>query len=87
MEGCAEMASMMGGMPRAAMGVGMALYGLFAVSLIALLIAGTMRLLRVGPAAGNRASPAGELDLRYARGEIDREEYLRSREDVEGGDR
>jgi putative membrane protein len=62
------------------------------VVVLALLVVGAIWLARTltrpstppgGPAA---PSPArAELDLRYARGELDRDEYLQRRADLEGG--
>lgn len=63
---------MNGGMMSGAMGVGMVLWTLLLLSLSALSIA-TLRLLRRnGPMA---PSPPHELDARYARGELEREDY------------
>lgn len=84
MENCDMAASMMGGMPGSvAMWAGMALWGLLIAALIALAVAGTMRLLGVGPSTrGSNAKH--QLDLRYARGELDRDQYLRSLADLAG---
>ena len=59
------------------------------VALLALLIAGIVALVRwMGGGTGNgsgRARTARDiLDERYARGEIDREEYVRRRDDMAG---
>jgi putative membrane protein len=61
---------------------------LFMVALLVLLIAGIVALVRWmggGSDAGGRARTARDiLDERYARGEIDREEYVRRRDDMAG---
>ncbi len=62
---------------------------LFMVALLALLIAGIAALVRwMGGTrndGGGRVRTAREiLDERYARGEIDREEYQRRRDDIAG---
>ncbi len=62
------------------MWIGMILWGVFLLALIALAIAGTVRLVRGNPSP--RPSAKEELDLRYARGELDREKYLQLREDL-----
>lgn len=84
MHGCEQFASMMegggmmdGGMS-GAMWVGMLLWALLLLALIALAVAGTIRLLRSG--SGTRQPSArDELDLRYARGELDGDEYFERR--------
>jgi putative membrane protein len=67
---------------------GMWLAPLFMIALLALLIAGIVALMRwmgAGSSDRGRARTAREiLDERYARGEIDREEYLRRRVDIAG---
>jgi len=68
---------------------GMWLGPLFMIGLLALLIAGLVGLVRWigggGGDGGGRVRSAREiLDERYARGEIDREEYLRRRDDIAG---
>jgi putative membrane protein len=67
---------------------GMWLGPLFMIALLALLIAGIVVLVRWmggGGEGGGRVRTARDvLDERYARGEIDREEYLRRREDMAG---
>ncbi len=60
--------------------IGMILWGVFLLALTALAIAGTLRLLRANPSP--RPSAKEELDLRYARGELDREKYLQLRDDL-----
>lgn len=62
------------------MWIGMALWGLLLVALIALAVAGTVRLIRGG---GTRMSARERLDLRYAQGELDRDEYLQRRADMD----
>lgn len=85
MEGMAHGMDMMGGMDMmsgmgGAMWIGMVLYGLLLAALIALGIAATLRLLRGRPTTSSTAT--AELDLRYARGELDRDEYLQRRADL-----
>jgi putative membrane protein len=82
--------SMMGG---GMMGGGfMWFWAIFWVVVLALLVAGAIWLARTltrpssppgGPAGPNPART--ELDLRYARGDLTREEYLQRRGDLEGG--
>jgi putative membrane protein len=60
---------------------------IFAVLVLALLVVGVVWLVRTlaGPGSGGATSAARqELDLRYARGELTREEYLQRRADLEG---
>jgi putative membrane protein len=62
---------------------------LFMIALLALVIAGIVALVRwMGGGSidgGGRRRTAREiLDERYARGEIDREEYQRRRDDIAG---
>lgn len=71
---------MNGGMMSGAMGVGMILWALLLLSLIALSIAATLRLLR-GNTPTDR-SARDELDARYARGELERDDYLQRRADL-----
>jgi putative membrane protein len=61
----------------------------FGVLLLALLIAAVFAIVRwLGPRGGKSGQQArtarGILDERYAQGEIDREEYLRRRQDISG---
>jgi putative membrane protein len=81
--------SMMGG---GMMGGFMWFWAVFWVVVLALLVAGAIWLARTltrpssppgGPAGPNPART--ELDLRYARGDLTREEYLQRRGDLEGG--
>jgi putative membrane protein len=81
--------SMMGG---GMMGGFMWFWAIFWVVVLALLVAGAIWLARTltrpssppgGPAGPNPART--ELDLRYARGDLTREEYLQRRGDLEGG--
>jgi putative membrane protein len=70
-------------------GGGMLLGPLFGILLLALLIAAIFAIVRWlapgGGAPGPQARTARDvLDERYARGEIDREEYLRRRQDISG---
>jgi putative membrane protein len=59
---------------------------LFMIALLALVIAGIVAAVRwIGGDGGGRVRTARDiLDERYARGEIDREEYLRRRDDIAG---
>ena len=67
---------------------GMWLGPLFMIALLALLVAAIVALVRwIGGSSGmeRRVRTAREiLDERYARGEIDREEYQRRRNDIAG---
>lgn len=63
---------------------------LFIVGVVALIVAVAWRLFRGGREDGRRPATAdvGPLDIlerRYARGEIDREEYLQKRDDLTRG--
>jgi putative membrane protein len=68
---------------------GMWLGPLIMIAVLALLVAGSVALVRRiggGRDGGGRARTARDiLDERYARGEIDREEYRRRRDDIAGG--
>jgi putative membrane protein len=72
---------MMGG------GAFMWFWAIFAVVVLALLVVGVVWLVRTladaGP-AGATSTARQELDLRYARGELTREEYQQRRADLEG---
>jgi putative membrane protein len=61
---------------------------IFAVVVLALLVVGVVWLVRTlaGPGPGGSTTSAArqELDLRYARGELTREEYQQRRADLEG---
>lgn len=80
---CCGMIGGMGGM-----GLWAVLWGLFALVLLILAVVGIVWLLRtMGEArqASTRSreeAPLTELERRYARGEVDREEFLRRREDL-----
>jgi putative membrane protein len=85
----------MGGdmMDRGMMGGFMWFWAIFMVVVLALLVAGAIWLARTltrpssppgGPAGPSPART--ELDLRYARGDLTREEYLQRRADLEGGE-
>jgi putative membrane protein len=66
---------------------GMVLGPLLTIGLIILLVALVVPFVRSlgGGSAGPRARSARDiLDERYAKGEIDREEYLRRRQDISG---
>jgi putative membrane protein len=87
------MHQMMGGMGGGMMGGGFMWFWVVMVVLmvvvVALLVAGAIWLARTLTRPSNASSGPGparaELDLRYARGELDREEYLQRRADLEGG--
>ena len=84
------MAQMMNGMGGNMMGGGfMWFWAVFWVVVLALLVAGAIWLARTLTRPSNSPSGLGparaELDLRYARGELTREEYLERRADLEGG--
>lgn len=64
----------------AAMWVGMTLWGLLVLSLTVLAVTVTAWLLR--SRGRKRPSPSDELDARYARGELGREDYLQHRSDL-----
>jgi putative membrane protein len=74
------------------MGGFMWFWAAFSVVVLALIVAGVIWLARtltasIGPGqqSGDRAGAArAELDARYARGELTREEYLQRRADIEG---
>jgi putative membrane protein len=58
------------------------------IVLVGLLLAGLVWLVRTltrqdRPPGGHSPASLAELDLRYARGEIDRDQYLRQRADLE----
>jgi putative membrane protein len=64
---------------------GMWLGPLVMIAVLAVLIAGIVTLVRWIGDGGGRVHTAREiLDERYARGEIDREEYQRRRDDISG---
>lgn len=63
------------------MWVALLLWALLLVALIALAVAGTVKLLR-GAAPPRERLAREELDLRYARGQLDRDEYLQRRADL-----
>jgi putative membrane protein len=69
-------------------GAFMWLWALFAVLVLALLVVGIVWLVRTlagpGPGGSTISAARQELDLRYARGELTREEYLQRRTDLEG---
>jgi putative membrane protein len=72
---------MMGG------GAFMWFWAIFALLVLALLVVGVVWLVRslAGPSPGGSPGAARqELDLRYARGELTREEYQQRRADLEG---
>lgn len=81
----------MGGM--ALTWIGPLLAFLFVMALLVLIAALVWRLVRGGRestdrearAGASRESPLEVLEHRYARGEIDREEYLQKRDDLAGG--
>jgi putative membrane protein len=78
-----------GGMMDGMMGGGafMWLWAIFAVLVLALLVVGVVWLVRTlaRPSPDSTTSAARqELDLRYARGDLTREEYQQRRADLEG---
>ncbi|MBI4183000.1 MAG: hypothetical protein HY521_03245 [Proteobacteria bacterium] len=67
----------------------MGLHGLFWVLLIAVLVTALVLIVRGASGRGEREAAAGGresaralLDARYARGEIEREDYLRRKQDL-----
>jgi putative membrane protein len=82
MDGSMMGGGMMGG------GAFMWFWAIFALLVLALLVVGVIWLIRTlaSPGPGSATSIARqELDLRYARGELTREEYQQRRVDLEGG--
>jgi putative membrane protein len=79
-----------GGMMDGMMGGGafMWFWAVFALLVLALLVVGVVWLVRTlagaGPAS-TLSTARQELDLRYARGELTREEYQQRRADLQGG--
>ncbi len=71
------------------MWVGMLIWAILGIALVVLVVVGIAWLVRHPgrDAQGRRRRPEGtvieELDLRYARGEVDRETFLAIREDLE----
>ena len=62
-------------------------WALFAVLVLALLVVGVVWLVRTLAGSGPSSSTSTarqELDLRYARGDLTREEYQQRRADLEG---
>lgn len=82
---CEPMNAMMAGMEGMPMMGGMGWWMLVSgLVLIALIVAATVIAVRLGTGGRDRGSDAlRELEMRYARGDIDREEYLQRREDLE----
>jgi putative membrane protein len=71
---------MMGGMAAAW------IWAVFSLVLLAVAVLGVIWLLRAVTGPGHRrrdGSASAELDLRYARGQLDREDYLQRRADLE----
>lgn len=69
------------------MGIGMVLWGLIGLALLVLLVLGIVWLVRQlqAPSRGSSSPDADALralELRYARGEIDRDTYLAMRDDL-----
>ncbi|MGH8898855.1 MAG: SHOCT domain-containing protein [Egibacteraceae bacterium] len=79
---------MMSGGMMGGMGLWMVLWGLFVLALFVLVVVGIVWLLRTMGAArqafgrGREEPPLAHLERRYARGEIDRDEFLQRREDL-----
>lgn len=69
---------MMGG------GVMMLMMALLVLGFLVLMIAAIVWLVRQGTGTGGSSSAREELDRRYAAGEVDRDEYLQRRRDLEG---
>jgi putative membrane protein len=80
MEGSVMGGGMMGG-------AFMWFWAIFALLVLALLVVGVVWLVRTltRPSPGGASAARQELDLRYARGELTREEYQQRRADLEGG--
>jgi putative membrane protein len=80
------MMGQMGGMPM--MGGAMIVMLLVGLLLVAVVIAVVMLAVRSasggGGGGGRSADAVHELELRYARGEVDRDDYLQRRADLEG---
>jgi putative membrane protein len=88
MEAMGPMGSMMGGSMGPMMGwgvVGLLISVALVGALVGLAIAAAAWLWRRREPAGAPVTARAALDLRYARGEIDREQYLLMRRDLEGG--
>ena len=70
------------------MGIGMLLWWLIGLALLVLLVLGIVWIVRQlqSPARGqpspSESDPRRELELRYARGEIDRDTYRAMRDDL-----
>lgn len=70
------------------MWVGMLIWAILSIALIVLAVVGLVWLVRQLGREGSRRrladkTPIEELELRYARGEVDRETFLAIREDLE----
>lgn len=72
------------GMMHGGMGLWVGLWSLLALALLVLAVLGSVWLIRNmgGSFGGSRGSAVDELERRYARGEIGREEFVRAREDL-----
>lgn len=70
------------------MGISMLLWWLIGLALLVLLVLGIVWLVRQlqspgrGQSSPSESDPLRELDLRYARGEIDRDTYRAMRDDL-----
>jgi putative membrane protein len=67
------------------MGIGMLLWWLIGIALLVLLVLGIVWLSRQLGSPGNQSADGDalrELELRYARGDIDRDTYLAMRDDL-----
>ncbi len=70
----------------------MPFHGILSLLLVAAVVVGVVFLIRwlwhgteARPTAGSRREALELLDLRYARGEIDRDDYLQRKKDLAGG--
>jgi putative membrane protein len=67
------------------MGIGMLLWWLIGIALLVLLVLGIVWLIRQLGSPGKQSTDGDalrELELRYARGDIDRDTYLAMRDDL-----
>jgi putative membrane protein len=80
---------MMGGGMMSGMTAIVWLWVVLALIVLALVVALSVWLVRIGggPADPSADAACRDLDLRYARGEVDRDDYLQRRADLEGSRR